>query len=216
MFQNNKKLAIVVSAVAVVLLLVGVVVALLNSRNSGQSAQNTTAGNPLIESYKNDLPKLAASASSGTDAKAIRSYAVALYATGDLESAKEQYLKEKAINPNDAVLYNNLGNIYRDSGEYQNAVDAYQKSIDLDKSQLNVYVNLANLYIYVLQKPDMGYGVYLKGIENSPNNKEALLLPLANAYKDAGLKDKAIDAYNQILALDPNNSAVKTILQSLK
>lgn len=211
----SKKTKIIISVISLVVLIVIVLVAIF-IRNSTNNSQKPVVGNPIVESYKNNLPELAAKASNSTDAKVIRNYAVALYATGDLESAKEQYLKEKEINPNDAVLYNNLGNIYRDSGEYQNAVDAYQKSIDLDKSQLNVYINLANLYIYVLQKPDMGYGVYLKGIENSPNNKEALLLPLANAYKDGGLKDKAIETYNQILVIDPSNTAVKAILESLK
>ncbi|MFS8130861.1 MAG: tetratricopeptide repeat protein [Candidatus Dojkabacteria bacterium] len=211
----EKKTKIIIAVVSLVGFVVIVLVALF-IRNSTQNSQKPAVGNPIIESYKNNLPDLAAKATNSTDPKAIRNYAVALYATGDLESAKTQYLREKELNPNDAILYNNLGNIYRDSGEYQNAVDAYQKSIDLDKSQLNVYINLANLYIYVLQKPDLGYGVYLKGIENSPNNKEALLLPLANAYKDAGLKQKAIDTYNQILAIDPSNAAVKAILEGLK
>lgn len=213
--MNRKKIIIVSAAVLSVIVIVAIVAILLNNNKPVQNSTINT--NPIVESYKNDLPRLATAVEqNGNDAKAVRNYAVALYATGDLESAKEQYLKEAELNPNDPILFNNLGNIYRDSGEYQEAVNAYQKSIDLDKSQLNVYVNLANLYIYVLQKPDLGYGVYLKGIENSPNNKESLLLQLANAYKDNGQKEKAIEKYNEILTMNPNNTAVKDILTTLQ
>lgn len=212
--MNRKPIIIAVVAAAVVILLIVLIILFFNKP---AEVNNTTTGNPVIESYKNDLPQLESQAEQNpSDAKAIRNYAVALYATGDLEAAKEQYLRELQINPNDAVLHNNLGNIYRDSGEYQEAVNAYQKSIDLDKAQLNVYINLANLYIYVLQQPEMGYGVFQKGIENNSNNKLSLLLPLANAYKDAGLKEDAIRTYNEILELDPNNAAAKAILDTLQ
>ena len=211
--KNNKKIIIVVAIVAVVFLIAAILIA----SNKKPIVVNQSSGNTLVDSYKTDLPTLEATLQKDpNNVTAIRNYAVALYATGDLESAKAQYLHEKELNPNDAVLYNNLGNIYRDSGEYQLAVDSYQKSVDLDKNQVNVYANLANLYIYTMKQPDLGYGVYTKGIENSPANKVALLLQLGNAYKDAGLKDKAIDVYNQILAVDANNVAAKAALESLK
>lgn len=213
--NKTKIILVTIAGILVLVLLIGFAMYMAsNNKVAAPVVNNTTNVNPIIESYKNDLPALADKAQS-SDAKSIRNYAVALYATGDLEGSKEQYLREKELNPNDAVLYNNLGNIYRDNAEYQNAVDSYQKSIDLDKSQLNVYVNLANLYIYVLQQPEMGYGVYLKGIENSPNNKESLLLTLANAYRDGGLKDKARESYNEILKINPDNETVKNLLASL-
>lgn len=213
--NKTKIILVTIVGILVLILLIGFAMYMAsNNKVAAPVVNNATNVNPIIESYKNDLPALADKAQ-GSDVKSIRNYAVALYATGDLEGSKEQYLREKELNPNDAVLYNNLGNIYRDNAEYQNAVDSYQKSIDLDKSQLNVYVNLANLYIYVLQKPEMGYGVYLKGIENSPNNKESLLLTLANAYRDGGLKDKAREAYNEILKINPDNETVKNLLASL-
>ncbi len=213
--NKTKIILITIVGILVLILLIGFAMYMAsNNKVAAPVVNNATNVNPIIESYKNDLPALADKAQ-GSDVKSIRNYAVALYATGDLEGSKEQYLREKELNPNDAVLYNNLGNIYRDNAEYQNAVDSYQKSIDLDKSQLNVYVNLANLYIYVLQKPEMGYGVYLKGIENSPNNKESLLLTLANAYRDGGLKDKAREAYNEILKINPDNETVKNLLANL-
>lgn len=210
----NKK-TLIIAGVTLLVVLVIIVLGITLSRPQPTMTANNT--NPVVESYRNNLPELESRvAQNANNPESIRNYAVALYATGDLESAKEQYIREQALNPNDPVLFNNLGNIYRDSGEYQQAVDSYQKSIDLDKSQLNVYVNLANLYIYVLQQPDLGYGVYLKGIENSPNNKEALLLQLANAYRDAGLNEKAIEKYNEILALNPSNTVVRSLLESLE
>ncbi len=212
--MTTKTKQILIAIGLVTLVVISVIIYISSNNKVAAPALNTTNTNPIIESYKNDLPALEQKAQT-SDSKSIRNYAVALYATGDLEGAKEQYLRELEVNPSDAVLYNNLGNIYRDNGEYQKAVDSYQKSIDLDKSQLNVYVNLANLYIYVLQQPEMGYGVYLKGIENSPNNKESLLLTLANAYRDAGLKEKAKDTYNEILKINPDNDTVKNLLASL-
>lgn len=210
-----KRKVFVLVVVVLLVVILSLVFLYLNSNRSSSQTGTNTSGNQILDSYRTQLPTLSNLAQNSVNPVDIRNYAVALYATGDIEGAKEQYLREVELNPNDDVLLNNLGNVYRDSGEYQKAIDSYQKSIVAMSDQLNAYVNLANLYIYVLEQRDMGYGVLINGIESSPNNKESLLLSLANAYREAGLKDLAIARYNELLTINPDNDVVKNILSTL-
>jgi tetratricopeptide (TPR) repeat protein len=150
-----------------------------------------------------------------TNPKVRREYAVALYATGDLTKALEQYLEEQKYNAEDSVLYNNIGNIYRDQGKFENAVTSYKKAIELNKQLTNAYINLANLYIYSMDKLEEGINVYKDAIKEYPDNVEIYLL-LANTYEQSGESKKAKEVFSQVLTKDPNNQAAKLGLERIK
>lgn len=203
-------------AIIVVVLLLGVIIVVISALNNKPATNTTSQTNPVLDSYKSKIPDLQNKlAQSPNDVGTINDLAVALYATGDVEGAKEQYLKEAEVNPSDPVLYNNLGNVYRDSGEYQKAVDAYQKSIDLDKQQTNAYLNLANLYLYTLSQVDLGIGVLNTAIANNPDSAESMYLQIGNSYVVLSQKDLAKQAYNKVLEINPSNTAATAALKNL-
>jgi len=201
------------SAASLAVLLVVVVGLTWANHNSSKT---TISKNPVIANYQKQLPALAdAVKKNSNDPQARYDYAVALYATGDTAKAKDQYEADLKINPNNAVLQNNLGNVYRDLGEYQQSIDAYQKAISIDSKSVNPYINLANLYIYTLNKKDLGVKTFQQALQNLPGNQTIEVL-LGVAYEQTGDKDSAQQAYNTVLAADPSNVAAQAGLKRVR
>ncbi|MEP7103274.1 MAG: tetratricopeptide repeat protein [Candidatus Dojkabacteria bacterium] len=210
---KNRKFVIALVTVIVVAIAIGFI-AFYRKPNNPTDNSNTT--NPVLIAYQNQIPQLKSQLQGDpNNSQILKDLAIAQYATGDIEGAKATYLLVTQSVANDPVIYNNLGNIYRDSGEYQKAVDSYQKSIDLDNKQTSAYTNLANLYAYSLNEVDLSIGVYNEAIKNNPNNKETFLLQIANEYSSLGRKEDAKAVYNSILEINPNNEVAKNALKSL-
>ena len=68
-------------------------------------------------------------------------------------------------------LWNELGNLYFLSGEYQQAVHAYRRSIQLDEGFGRPYSNLALTYVQQ-GKYDQAIDLYRRSIELLSDNKE--------------------------------------------
>jgi tetratricopeptide (TPR) repeat protein len=177
---------------------------------------NKILNNPAAKLYQQKLDSLKKGASKKPhDSSAQREYGVALYATGQLDDAKKQYIKAIAANPKDATLYNNLGNIERDLADYNGAASAYDKAISLNAQLLNAYVNLANMQIYNQHNTDSGISTYQKALKGLPGNNEIRLL-LGLAYEQKGDKAAAVQQYQTILQSDANNAAAAANLKRLQ
>jgi tetratricopeptide (TPR) repeat protein len=173
-----------------------------------------TSGNLIIDQYRKNLPNLKKTAEANEgNIDDQKNYAIALYASGDLQTAKTQYEAIIKASP-DATTYNNLANVYRDLNETDKAVDAYNKSIALDSTQVNTYANLANVQLYRLNKPADAIATYQKGLTALPNNSQLELL-LGIAYEQAAQPDQAKQTYEHILTYEPNNAGAKAALQRL-
>jgi tetratricopeptide (TPR) repeat protein len=198
--------------VVLILLIVGLIIWLVVANNQPE----TTSSNPIVADYQKQLPELADSASKDqNNAKAQADYAVALYATGDVSKAKDQYEKAVQLDPKNATLHNNLANAYRDLGDYQKAVDSYQKALALDSKSLNAYMNLANLYLYTLDKPDLAIKTYQDALKNLPGNQEIQVL-LGIAYEQSGDTAQAKETFQAVLQQNPNNSGAQAGLKRVQ
>lgn len=103
--------------------------------------------------------------------------------------------------PNKARPNNNLGIVYAEAGNYENAISQYQIALRLDPEYFEAYNNLGLAYTAT--------GLYDKAIENF---QQALKLRpdmveawnnLGLVYSRKGMVDKAFEAYRQALELDP-------------
>ena len=160
-----------------------------------------------VENYKKQLPVLAQTVEKNiSDPVAHKNYAVALYATGDVQKAYDQYQAAIKLNGSDPILYNNLGNVARDLSKFDEAITAYQKAISLNSKTINSYVNLANLYIFTLNKVDLGIEVYTNALVKNPGNVD-LQVQLAIAYEQQSNFKEALTIYNSILKEHPGNAA---------
>lgn len=211
---SKKVVMIIVLVIAVVVACVGVAYKIIKQKKQlvvpQQKVQTT-----LVDTYKSQLPDLEKKAQENTnDPKAQHDYAVALYATGDMEKAKQAYLAEKKNNPNDSVLNNNLGNVYRDSGQYEEAIASYEKAIEFAPKEQNAYVNLAHVYQYTLNKSDLAIETYKKALKENPDNQDIKVL-LANIYEQQGDKESAKALFEEVLEQNADNIAAKGGLDRL-
>jgi tetratricopeptide (TPR) repeat protein len=198
--------------VVLIFIIMGLIIWLAEANNEPESTSN----NPIVADYQKQLPDLADAAEDGQDnAKAQANYAVALYATGDVGKAKDQYEKAVQLDPDNATLRNNLGNAYRDLGDYQKAVDSYQKALSLDPKMLNAYMNLANVYLYTLDQPDLAIKTYQDALKNIPGNQELQVL-LGTAYEQSGDKAQATATYEAVLQENPNNTGAQAGLKRVQ
>ncbi len=210
----NAHKRLVIGIVGLVIIIV--VASLLVFGGDDQSNEPANkSNNPAVVAYQKQLPDLKKTAEDKPkDAAAHQNYAIALYATGNIKQAKEEYESAIKYRSNDATLYNNLGNAQRDLKEYDAAISSYTKAISLNEKLLNPYVNLANLQIYTLKNPDEGIETYQKALKALPGNEQVQIL-LALAYERQGNTDEAKQIYQSVLKANPNNAAAKSNLDRL-
>jgi tetratricopeptide (TPR) repeat protein len=211
LYKKHLLIAIISTVVIVALIVTGVVLVIKHNNDELTAKTSST----IASQYKDRLPALQKEVNSKpNDATAHKDYAVALYATGNLQEAVNQYSDAISINKDDATAYNNLGNAYRDLKQYDNAVTAYKKAISLNKSAINPYVNLANVQLYNLNKADDAVSTYKDALKALPNNTEIELL-LGITYERKGDTSSAKATYNTILSQDSKNVAAKARLSAL-
>lgn len=209
---KSHKAVSIAGALVLVVVVAGLTVWLIAQNNNAN--RQVTSGEVSAE-YQRRLPELEQAAKdSPNDATARKNYAVALYATGDLEKARDEYNAAVKINDRDAVAYNNLGNIYRDLGDTNKAVESYRKSLEINNSAINTYVNLANVQLYSQNNSDAAIATYKDGLKNLPDNEQLQLL-LGIAYEQADQISNAKQSYQTILAKNGDNAAAKANLDRL-
>jgi protein O-mannosyl-transferase len=107
--------------------------------------------------------------------------------------------------PDSSKAYTNLGLIYYNRGDKENAAFLYRKAIETDPNAIEAYYNLGLTYNEVGEK-EKSVAMYKKAIEVDPayaaayNNLSAIL------YNDMGKKDEAITLCRRAIELDPNNA----------
>ena len=211
-----RKLSLVQIIIALVVIVAIVVAAIIFVPKMFKAEEAKPQAGYVSEEYKEKLPELSkAVEEKPNDSVARKNYAVALYATGNLNEAVKQYEESVKINGNDATAYNNLGNVYRDQKNYDKAVESYKKSIEKNKSAINPYINLANVQLYNLDKPDDAIETYKQALGALPNNAQIELL-LGIAYEQKDDKQSARQVYQNILSRDADNVAAKQRLEKIK
>ncbi len=171
--------------------------------------------NEALDQYMKKIPELEQKVQENPqDAVANKDLAYALYVTSNDEKAIQAYNDAIALSPNDPTDYNNLGNLYRKQKSYSKAVEAYNKSIELQPAQINAYVNLANLYIYDLKDYDKGNEVFTNALAQNSSNVDIRIM-YAKIYEQHKQNDKAIDMYQEVLRIDPNNATAQQSIQKL-
>ena len=108
-----------------------------------------------------------------------------------------------------AHVWNELGNIYFNTGAYDDAVVAYSKAIQLDRCFAWPYSNLALTYV---QKGRFTEAIllYQRSIELFASEKDKAISwnRLGNVYRRLNSYDNAISAYQRADELDPENTTL--------
>ena len=81
--------------------------------------------------------------------------------------------KPLEFEPEDPQIYSNIGNLYRDTGNLDQALQFTLKSLDLDHESSTVQMNLGSIY-RDLGETDEALTATIKAIECDEGNIEAL------------------------------------------
>src|SRR3990170_5551095 len=123
----------------------------------------------------------------------------------EYDKAIEAFTSAIALDPNDAVAYNNRGVVYgRDKGQYDRAIEDFNKAIQLDPNDAAAYNNRGLAYDDKGQY-DRAIEDYNKAIALDPN-LAAAYNNRGNAYGSKGQHDRAIEDFNKAIELDPNDA----------
>jgi len=108
-----------------------------------------------------------------------------------------------------AHVWNELGNVYYNSGAYDDAIVAYSKAIELDRFFAWPYSNLALAYV---QKRRFVEAIllYQRSIElfTSDKDKAVSWNRLGNVYRRLNDYENSIAAYQRADSLDPDNATL--------
>lgn len=155
------------------------------------------------------------------DALALIAIARIKYQVVDLDGAVKVYLMALEIQPTNTVILNNLGDIYNQTKEYEKAAGMYSRIIESNPKWINAYRELSAIYKYHIKEryPEMEE-ILLKGLEkNKEFTGEApvdFYSMLAVFYRETGEIEKAIDHFEKVLELTPENQGAKIELEELR
>ncbi len=109
------------------------------------------------------------------------------------DAALDCYKKALSINPNNAAIYNNLGNVFKEKEELELAENNYKKAIKIKPNYAEAYYGLG----LALEKKEeflSAINSYENALINKPNYPE-VLFNLGNVYRKSGDYELAIKNY---------------------
>ena len=135
---------------------------------------------------------------------------------GDKETAQKYYKEVLRLNPESVPALNNLANIYRDREDFSGAEKLYLKITAVEVSNIEAWRDLHDLYRYLYKsKEDQADDILLSGLEKNPDDPQILAM-LATYYQDTDNKEKAIEYYERLVKVMPENEAAKNELKKLR
>ena len=136
---------------------------------------------------------------------------------GDYEGARDVFLYAGQIRPQSSTPFANLADLYAYFlNDPVKAEESIKKAMANDSNDYNFYISLADIYRYKFPgKETMYEQTMLEAIAKFPDNPN-LIASLAGYYRDTGQTQKAIEYYEKLVKLAPNNETARQDLEELK
>ncbi len=114
-----------------------------------------------------------------------------------------------AMDTTNAHVWNEMGNVYFNSGSYDDAIASFSKAIELDRQFAWAYSNLALAYVQI-DRITEAILLYQRSIELFISDKDKAVTwnRLGNAYRRMNDYSSAIAAYKTADELDPANTTL--------
>ena len=115
------------------------------------------------------------------------------------------------IDEKNAKIWNELGNIYYNSGAFDESMHAFEMAIELDPSYGWSYNNLASIYFHQKRYAD-AVPLYQKGLQLLDDHKDKALLwnRLGDTFRRLDEHRQAALAYRKAMELNPENVSLLT------
>jgi serine/threonine protein kinase/tetratricopeptide (TPR) repeat protein len=134
----------------------------------------------------------------------------AYFRMGKYEEALKAYRRVIELEPNNVFGPLNVGAVLFSQGKYEECIPAFKRALEIEPSWL-IYSNLGTAYFY-LKRGQESVRAFEQAVQMNPNQERAVG-NLADAYRLAGQKDKALITYDKAIALaykdlevDPRNA----------
>jgi tetratricopeptide (TPR) repeat protein len=129
---------------------------------------------------------------------------VLTYQSGYHEVARELIAEAIAIEPQDPVYHNNLGNVHRELDDPQAALQAYDKALSVRPDYFEAHVNRGTT-LRDLGRFDKAIDAYRTALRLQPDD-HGLLNDLAGVLRQHGELAAAVACYRQALAIRPSSA----------
>jgi len=116
--------------------------------------------------------------------------------------------------PHAAPLHNNLAVVQERRGSYEAAARTAEHALLEDANSAHLHKNLGD-YLYRGQRYDEAFDALTRVVRLAPNHGPDVYLKLGNVHYRRGALDDARAAWEQALALDPENRIVHANLAAL-
>ena len=136
---------------------------------------------------------------------------------GDTKGAIAAYKEGIEKFPTHQVMLSNLAHVYENVKEYDKAEEYYKRVIGANPRNVRIIIDLANLYRFYFtgREGEILKLVEADGLFANPDNPD-LWGYLANFYRyQLNDKNKAVEYYQKILAVTPNDEATQAELRNL-
>jgi tetratricopeptide (TPR) repeat protein len=111
--------------------------------------------------------------------------------------------REVENNPNSLAAWLELGNLYFDTGKFQDAVQAYSKYLSLNPNNANVWTDLGVMYRRN-GNPAEAISSFDKAIELEPRHEQARFNKGIVQFYDLGNRDAAMQTWQELIQINPN------------
>ena len=138
---------------------------------------------------------------------------VSLFNRGHLQEALNAGRVLAIRHPNEPLIYNVVGAVYKDLQQYDNAIAAFTKAVKLKSDYAEAYNNLGAA-CHDARRYDDAIFSYGKAIEHNPSFFEAYC-NVGSVLSDAGRPKDAIASYAKAMAIKPDcaETAAKLLFQ---
>jgi len=175
---------------------------------TGQYAQSL----PIFEETLREAP---ASKPTLPDASFYLAYGMAAEQAGEIERAATLLKKSIELAPNDSAQARNyLGYMWLEHNSHLPEVGALIQRAVKDEPKNGAYLDSLGWYFYKTTDYPQAIATLLKAVAALPSPDAVVYEHLGDAYAAAGDTAKALEAWNQALALAPDNKTLQGKIQS--
>ena len=127
--------------------------------------------------------------------------AICCFQLGELDTAEEMMRSSVLLQPNNAVVHNNLGNVLKEKGEWQAALEAYNRAASIASHFAEPHVGAGVVYMQ-LGDIDAAEQSFLTAIQLLPNHSLAHI-HLAHLYSHSGKIGEAEKTWTSLIQQYP-------------
>jgi tetratricopeptide (TPR) repeat protein len=126
----------------------------------------------------------------------------------------DELTRQLAESPNNALLHNNLGVLYYETGEKDKALASYEQAVRLAPTEPNYQKNLADFYMIEQGRAEDAMKLYLEVLAQNPKDVDALNAT-GMICTALGKNGDARYFHERVLEIDPWNENAATALKGI-